>query len=494
VERSLLARLRRRFGEGPDRATRRELLKTALASSAGLLLAAALSGCRKSRPRVAVRVAVIGGGFAGLACAHELQEAGYTVELFEARQRLGGRVASVRDLAAGKVVEGGGEFIGTNHPTWLAYAKHFHLELVDLPEHADEDTTVILDGKRLKEKDARRLHKEMEEGADLLVEDAEDIIAEEPWCSPDALALDKRSLGEVLTAMDIGALGKCGLKAEFCASMGVVPARKSYLALLSILKAHGLDKYWTETESFRCKGGNEQLASKFAKKIGKEHLHEGVPISAIRLRDNGASIQSADEKWHEFDDVVLTVPPSTWSKIDIDPPLPAELTMQMGTTIKYLAAVRGRWWEKGKQTPEGLCDGGLGQTWEATDTQKGAGEAVLASAAGGSAAQERRRLEEEERVAAYAKEFELLLPGFRGQFLRDRFFDWPGEAWTLAGWSCPAPGQLTVYGPILKRGLGRLHFAGEHAGFGFTGFMEGALKSGSDVAKRLALRDGLLKE
>jgi monoamine oxidase len=492
--RSLLARLRRHFGEAPDRTTRRELLKKALAASAGLLLGAALPGCGKSRPKVAVRVAVVGGGFAGLACAHELQEAGYTVELFEASQRLGGRVSTVRDLAGGKVVEGGGEFIGTNHPTWLAYAKHFHLELADLPEHADEDTAYILDGKRLKEKDARRLHKEMDEGADLLIEDAEDVDADEPWRSPDAAALDKRSLGDVLAEMKIGELGKRGLAAEFTANMGVQPARMSYLGVLSVLKAHGLEKYWTETESFRCKGGNEQLTAKLTKKIGKERLHEGTPITAIRVHDNGASVRSADDKWHDFDDVVLAVPPSTWSKIGIEPALPDELTVQMGTTVKYLAAVKGRWWQRAKLTPEGLCESGLGLTWEATDTQKGTGEAVLASSAGGSAADLRRRLADEERRAAYAKDFEVLLPGFGGQFLRDRFFDWPGEPWTLGGWSCPAPGQLTVYGPILKRGLGRLHFAGEHACFGFTGFMEGALRSGAAVARRLAVRDGVIKE
>jgi monoamine oxidase len=47
-------------------------------------------------------------------------------------------------------------------------------------------------------------------------------------------------------------------------------------------------------------------------------------------------------------------------------------------------------------------------------------------------------------------------------------------------------------GPILYNGLGRLHFAGEHTSFAFQGYMEGGLNSGAEVAKRIALRDGVV--
>jgi monoamine oxidase len=69
--------------------------------------------------------------------------------------------------------------------------------------------------------------------------------------------------------------------------------------------------------------------------------------------------------------------------------------------------------------------------------------------------------------------------------------DWPGDPWTKAGFSFPGPGQIMRCGAALQKGIGRLHFAGEHTCFPFRGFMEGALKSGVDVARRLARRDGL---
>jgi monoamine oxidase len=71
--------------------------------------------------------------------------------------------------------------------------------------------------------------------------------------------------------------------------------------------------------------------------------------------------------------------------------------------------------------------------------------------------------------------------------------NWPSDPQTLAGYSFPAPGQVTTVGPLLAKGLGRLHFAGEHACYKFVGYMEGALTSGATVALRLATRDGLAK-
>ena len=53
------------------------------------------------------RVAVIGGGFAGLSAGVTLAERGVQVELLEARARLGGRAYSFRDETSGTVVDNG---------------------------------------------------------------------------------------------------------------------------------------------------------------------------------------------------------------------------------------------------------------------------------------------------------------------------------------------------------------------------------------------------
>lgn len=53
------------------------------------------------------RVAIIGGGFAGLSAAVALAERGHEVVVLEAKRRLGGRAYSFRDAATGAVVDNG---------------------------------------------------------------------------------------------------------------------------------------------------------------------------------------------------------------------------------------------------------------------------------------------------------------------------------------------------------------------------------------------------
>ena len=74
-------------------------------------------------------VTVIGAGLAGLSAAYDLQRAGWKVTVLEARDRVGGRVYSLRSFSHGLVAEGGGEFIDESHTRMLAFARQFHLKL-----------------------------------------------------------------------------------------------------------------------------------------------------------------------------------------------------------------------------------------------------------------------------------------------------------------------------------------------------------------------------
>ncbi|MBR0847660.1 FAD-dependent oxidoreductase [Bradyrhizobium diazoefficiens] len=81
---------------------------------------------RLAQARARPKVAIVGGGFAGLMAASEL--VGHCdVTLFEARDRFGGRVFSKRKPSG--IVEAGGELIGYNHPLWLSLARRFELGL-----------------------------------------------------------------------------------------------------------------------------------------------------------------------------------------------------------------------------------------------------------------------------------------------------------------------------------------------------------------------------
>jgi uncharacterized protein with NAD-binding domain and iron-sulfur cluster len=85
---------------------RRELLRDAAAAGAAMAIAGSPAGAMASRPRRRRRssrptVAVLGGGMAGLAAAHELAERGFAVTVYE-RKALGGKARSIPVARTGR--------------------------------------------------------------------------------------------------------------------------------------------------------------------------------------------------------------------------------------------------------------------------------------------------------------------------------------------------------------------------------------------------------
>ncbi len=65
---------------------------------------------------------VLGAGLAGLAAARDLAAGGADVEVLEARDRPGGRVEQAV-LDDGRIVQMGGEVVGSFHTAYLALAE-----------------------------------------------------------------------------------------------------------------------------------------------------------------------------------------------------------------------------------------------------------------------------------------------------------------------------------------------------------------------------------
>lgn len=478
--------LQRRYGK-PSGISRREMLQRSFAAGAALLISE-----RVTSPLTAAagRVVVVGAGFSGLAAAYELSRAGYEVTVVEARNRVGGRIISFSDLVPGKQVEGGGELIGSNHPAWVAYAKQFTLEFLDVSEE-DLDFPIVLGGKALSADQSEKLWEELEAAFNTIVVDAAKVDANEPWTAPDAAALDKRTLADWIDKTSASPLCKSALKTMMMADNGVVTEWQSYLANLAMVKGGGLEKYWSESEVYRCKGGNQQLARRFVTEIGAARVLTRMPVRAIAITERGARVTLGDGKVLEAEHVLLTAPPSVWNKIAIDPVLPVALAPQMGTNVKYLLALKSAIWRRAEVAPELLSDGPISMTWHATDGQRGPGEAMTAFS-GGPAADICREWTAADRNKNYLAHLAKVYPGIGASFIRARFMDWPSDPWTKASYSFPAPGQVTAQGPTLRQGLGRLHFAGEYTSYAFMGYMEGALNSGAAVAERIAVRDGVL--
>jgi monoamine oxidase len=485
----LYARLHRRFGSRDDGMTRREMLQRSLAAAAAVLLSD-----RTGLAQAGKRIVVIGAGFSGLTAAYELSRVGYDVTVVEARGRIGGRIVSFSDFVPGKVVEGGGELVGSNHPTWIAYAERFKLDFLDVTEDEEADYPIMLGGKRLSADAAEALWEELDKVVQSMNGDAARIAdADRPWTAADAEALDRRNLASWIQKLEASEQCKRALDAMMVADNGVKTEWQSYLANLAMVKGHGLEKFWTDTEVYRCRGGNQQLARRLAAALGESRVLTGTPVEAVRETGRGVTVTLANGKQLEADDVIVTAPPSVWNKIAFEPALPVALVPQMGTNVKALIHVQSQFWRRAELGPDLLSDGPVNLTWEGTDNQRGAGAALVAFS-GGPDADTCRSWPAARRFENYLAELEKVYRGIRPAFVKGRFMDWPSDVWAKASYSFPAPGQVTSLGPLLWADRGRVRFAGEYTSYAFMGYMEGALHSGALVARSLAERDGVARK
>ena len=76
-------------------------------------------------------VVVVGGGLSGLQAAHDIQRAGYSCVILEARDRVGGKTWS-QPTKGGSVVDVGAAWINdSNQSRMFALAKRYDLELIE---------------------------------------------------------------------------------------------------------------------------------------------------------------------------------------------------------------------------------------------------------------------------------------------------------------------------------------------------------------------------
>jgi monoamine oxidase/subtilisin family serine protease len=435
----------------------------------------------------ATRVAVVGAGLAGLMAAWTLETGGTKVTVFEATSRIGGRVRTEPGVAAGKVVEAGAELIGENHLTWIVLARRFGLERVRVSKEEDYarrglEVRIRLGAADLTRAQRADLERELFRVRTAIARDAAVIDPLRPWLSPDAAALDAKSLGQRLDELFEPASSIARRYFEFvtendqCAPVG----RQSYLGYLAAVRAHMLPgdpfAYWTRIETHRCRGGNEQLATHLAKTLRDVRLN--TPVTSVEIGSRSVRVGfGTPATGDDFDYVVLATPPTVWPRVHAGTPFrPADYTMSHGPAVKFLSAVRRPFWEDARLAPSALWDR-IGSVWEGTDQQPGGSAYCLSVYSGGGFVLDETR---------YQDRLDTLYPGYRANHPTTTFVDWRAEPWVRTGYSIPAPREVTTIARNLDMPFqGRLFFAGEQASPGFYGYMEGALRSGVAAAYRI---------
>src|SRR5947209_1701358 len=127
--------------------SRREFVKRTGTVGATVAVAGPAIFARPARAAGAPRIAIVGGGIAGLAAALTLQDKGVYADVYESSNRLGGRMHSDWTEFGhgfwdnGQQAELCGELIDTNHKTILQLAQRFSLPTVDLVAAQPNGTT-----------------------------------------------------------------------------------------------------------------------------------------------------------------------------------------------------------------------------------------------------------------------------------------------------------------------------------------------------------------
>src|SRR5262245_22276225 len=135
--------------EDERRISRREFVARTGAVGAAVAVGGPLALARSARAAGGPRIAIIGGGIAGLTAALTLQDNGVYADVYESSARVGGRMHSdwqefgTDFWANGQQAELCGELIDSNHKTILQLAQRFRLATVDLLQaqpNGTEDT------------------------------------------------------------------------------------------------------------------------------------------------------------------------------------------------------------------------------------------------------------------------------------------------------------------------------------------------------------------
>jgi monoamine oxidase len=465
--------------------TRRRFLQ----GSAGAAGAVWLGGCgskKSAGPKGSV--VVVGAGMAGLMAAWELDKRGWDVTVVEARKRVGGRVWTQRaPFRARQYGEMGGEFIDSIHTTMRSLAKHFDLDLGEAQDY-DGDGVAYLGGRRSNAADLFDSVSDQFDEFDAAVEKlSRPVDLDDPAGS--APGLDNRSVAEFLDGFDFDATARQRIEWEIVAEYTAPPEEISLLFLACGYKVTE-DQPSGGTERYRVDGGNDQIPKGLASELG-EAVVLGAPATRVTQTASGVVVVAGGERVRA-DYAVLAAPLPALRDVDFAPALPTPFAgaiaeLGYGTGAKTLLQYGTRFWnDDGESGDTYAPDSLVFATWDETVIEDG-DPGILLVYSVGEAGTELGRLPAQPRIARVTSAVQRIYPRATGGRVGSTTACWQNERYNGGTYSVYEPGQVGRFWSQLRRPAGRLYFAGEHTA-DFTGYMEGAARSGQRAAKQIDAR------
>jgi monoamine oxidase len=495
-------------GLEPGSISRRGLLRGSAAAAAASF-AGAWSARAEEERKGELRVAIVGGGVAGLTAAYRLQTQGLKPVVFEGANRWGGRMLTVPDFYHGMFAELGGELVDTRHQDLQALAEELGLSLEAFSEDpAERERDLYFFGGKLRA-EADMLNA----GAGAFAPIAQQIAIDKKALRNEAdeftaraRALDAVSLAGYLKqfrgktedwAIDLIAVA-------YTIECGVDPADQSCLNLVDLISAdlkEHFEIFGESDEAFRIKGGSARLIDALVAACEKAcDMRLGAELTAIARREEGVELTLAGadgSKAQIFDVAILALPFTKLRSVGgiealgLSPmKLKAIRELGYGDNMKLVCGTASRAWlkpEAGLPHPSNGCfysDLPFQNVWDSSRAQPGE-RGLLSNFMAGKALP----ATQDEALENLKSGLSAISPAIAASLEKDAAasFSWGTHPLNLGSYACAKPGQYTTLlsAARTKECDGRLHFAGEHTEPEFLGYMNGAVMSGNRAAMEI---------
>lgn len=488
MARRLLPRLRR-LAQGARPLDRRTVL--AGLGAAGLFSCVKRDGLIRAEA-LPSRVAIVGGGLAGLACATRLLTKGVGVTLYEANKRVGGRTYTDTTSFAGRSVDLGGTFVDSWHEQLRGLVSALGLPLDDTWE--DDSVAEVLGylhGDILSEDELELLERQLNE-------QVQRALARHPI---DASAVTYKNASAYLKAIDAMSAAewfdRAGIphdkartvfEAGFVSLYGGSLEEASALVMLQELTGSGPES----DERYLVRGGAGQLAPLLSQRLPKDVLQLEHRLTKVKTAKDAKTVEltfdvAGTTKTVSAEAVVLALPFTLLREVELDAPLSAPkksaiAQLHYGAASKLCVGFTGKPWRALESSGTVVSDAAFPFCWDDTRMQD-VDDGVITFFAGGYEGRVLSQVDLNVQRAGLLEVLNRVFPGARAAARGENVLvTWADEPFAKGGYALYAPGQVTALRGCEGEPEGRLFFAGEHTSLEAAGSMEGALRSGVKAA------------